>query len=34
MSLFGGMNKTELLLKLDQFMMRAIPFNVALGLSI
>jgi uncharacterized protein (TIGR00369 family) len=34
MSLFSGTPKTEILRRLDQFMVRAIPFNVALGLTI
>ena len=34
MSFFGGVSKSEILRKLDQFMVRAIPFNVALGLTI
>ena len=34
MSLFAGASKTEILRKLDQFMVRAIPFNVALGITI
>jgi uncharacterized protein (TIGR00369 family) len=34
MSLFDGTSKPELLARLDQMMVRAIPFNVALGLRL
>ena len=34
MSLFGGGSKPDILARLDQMMVRAIPFNVALGLRL